>query len=373
MTTSPAADAAGGTVRDDRDNNFTVLRWVAAFAVLVSHSFPLAIRHKSHDLLDVVTGHELGWYAVNAFFVVSGFLVTKSLWNRKSLVDFLRARALRIFPGLAVMLVVVVSALGFWFGALPLGAYWRHEATWSYLIGNATLLGTHHEILPGLFGGKSVNGSLWTLPIEVFCYLLLAVAGLLGAAASKARLWGFMAVAFAGYLFLVLAPETALRFYPSIFPSGGADLFPRLGFCFLLGVVYFQVHRRLPLQASGVLLLWGLVPFAAGTPLASAAISVALAYSVFWFAYLDSPLLAPLKRMPDYSYGIYIYAFPVQKCVYQLWPRMTPYTHILVAGAATILLAGASWHLVEEPALRQVRHLRTRAARRAAGAVAPSG
>lgn len=353
---------------DGRDNNFTVLRWIAAFAVLVSHAFPLSPRHKSHDLLDVVTGHELGWYAVNAFFVVSGFLVTGSLWNRRSLVDFLRARTLRIFPGLLVMLVVVVGALGLWFGALPLGDYWRHEATWKYLVGNATLLGTHHETLPGLFGGKSVNGSLWTLPSEVFCYLLLGVAGLLGAATSRARLWGFMAVAFVGYLFVILAPETALRFYPSIFPPGGADLFPRLGFCFLLGIVYFQIHRRLPLRTSGMLLLWGLVPFAAATPFKSAAISVALAYSVFWFAYLDSPLLARLQRMPDYSYGIYIYAFPVQKCVYQLWPRMTPYVHIAVAGAVTILLAGASWHFVEEPALRHVRKFREGRRRRLAEA-----
>lgn len=354
MTTAgPVRVAAGG-----RDNNFTVLRWVAAFAVLVSHSFPLAIRHKSHDLLDVVTGHELGWYAVNAFFVVSGFLVTKSLWSRRSLVDFLRARALRIFPALLVMLVVVVGALGLWFGALPLADFWRDERTWSYVVGNATLLGTHYETLPGVFGGKTVNGSLWTLPSEVFCYLLLAVAGALGAAASRTRLWAFMAVAFAGYLFLVLAPETALGFYPSVFPPGGADLFPRLGFCFLLGVVYFQIHRKLPLRTSVMLLLWGLVPFAAATPFKSAAISVALAYSAFWFAFLESPLLAPLQRMPDYSYGIYIYAFPVQKCVYDVWPRMTPYVHIAVAGAVTIVLAGLSWHLVEEPALRHVRRFR---------------
>lgn len=359
MTTAgPARFATEG-----RDNNFTVLRWVAAFAVLVSHAFPLAIRHKSHDLLDVVTGHELGWYAVDAFFVISGFLVTKSLWSRRSLVDFLRARALRIFPALLVMLVVVVGALGLWFTALPSEAFWSHEETWSYLVGNATLLGTDHETLPGVFRGKSVNGSLWTLPSEVFFYLLLAVAGVLGAGASRARLWALMVLASAGYLALVLAPQTALRFYPSVFPSGGADLFPRLGFCFLLGVGYFQVHRELPLRGSVALLLWGAVPFAAATPLASAAISVALAYSVFWFAYLEWPPLARLQRMPDYSYGIYIYAFPIQKCVYEVWPGMTPYVHIAVAGAVTILLAGLSWHLVEEPALRQVRRFRERRSR----------
>lgn len=354
MTTAgPVRVAANG-----RDNNFTVLRWVAAFAVLVSHAFPLAPRHKGHDLLDVLTGHELGWYAVDAFFVASGFLVTKSLWRRKSVADFLRARAFRIFPGLVAMLLVVVTVLGLTSSAYPVGAFWRHGETWRFLAGNATLLGADHETLPGVFGGRAVNGSLWTLPSEAFCYLLLAVTGLAGAASSRRRLWACLGLAFGGYLAIVLIPESR-RFYPAVFPSGEVDVFPRLGFCFLLGVLYFLLRDRLPLCLSGVLLIWGLVPFSTGTPMLTAAVCTALGYTVFWFAYLDRPWLARLRRIPDYSYGIYIYAFPTQRYVYQFWPRMTPWTNILVAGAATLVLASLSWHFVEEPALRQVRKTRS--------------
>ena len=161
-----------------RDNNFTLLRLLAAFTVVLYHSGP-ALGVDGRDLIYDYVGREVGEMALDMLFVTSGFLVTASLFNRGDLNHFLWARALRLYPALWLMLPVTVFVLGAALTTLPVKDYLTSQTTWEYARKGATIVGGVHWSLPGVFETLPLkgqfNGSLWTLPIEARMYIYLAV------------------------------------------------------------------------------------------------------------------------------------------------------------------------------------------------------
>ncbi len=99
---------------DGRDNNFSLIRIIAAFAVLITHSFALAIGTGEAEPFQKFLGMTMGTIAVDIFFITSGFLVTSSLLTRQSVIEFVWARVLRIYPALLVMLCLTVFGLRSW-------------------------------------------------------------------------------------------------------------------------------------------------------------------------------------------------------------------------------------------------------------------
>jgi peptidoglycan/LPS O-acetylase OafA/YrhL len=160
-----------------RDNNFNIIRIVAAFAVLVSHAFRLA--NLSSEPFETGTGISLGTMAVDIFFITSGFLVTASLVTRVSTLEYLCARALRIFPALLVMVLLTAFGLGLYFTTVPISSYLSSSETYWYILKNSTLITGVYYFLPGVFEHNpfkgSVNGSLWSMVHEVRCYIILAI------------------------------------------------------------------------------------------------------------------------------------------------------------------------------------------------------
>lgn len=165
-----------------RDNNFNLIRFLAASMVLYNHSFAVARRFS--DAQPVASyGRSPGAIAVDVFFITSGFLVTGSLLSRRSAASFLSARALRIFPALWVMLCLTVFVLGPLLTASPAWTCLHSLQTWGYLGKNGVLVGGIAWALPGLFLTNPlpnvVNASLWTLEPEVHMYGALLVLWLL--------------------------------------------------------------------------------------------------------------------------------------------------------------------------------------------------
>src|SRR6185437_175290 len=156
-----------GDVAHGRNNNFNLLRFCAAFAVLISHSFALAIGSVSAEPMRHTLGLTWAYIAVDVFFLTSGFLVTASLLNRRSAVGFALARALRIFPALWVMLALTVLGVGLAVTSSSAHGYLTARETWRYLIKNAILFRGMVPDLPGVFSSNPyrsvVNASLWTL------------------------------------------------------------------------------------------------------------------------------------------------------------------------------------------------------------------
>ena len=325
----------------DRDNNFNLLRMAAALAVLVSHAWPISRGPGTAEPLERLTVASLGTLAVYVFFALSGFFVSASWARRASLADFLAARALRLFPALAVSLAAVLLVLGPLTTSLPLADYFAHPATARFLPRNLALL-TPQYTLPGVFAANpypAVEGSIWTLAYEAECYLALLALGLAGLSRRG------LGLAFAGYGLLWLA--TAGLALPVRLAEARALSLP-----FAIGMAAYHGRDRLRLTLPRVATLALVAVLARGTPLAQPALVLALAAAGFWAGLLASPRLRAYNRFGDYSYGVYLYAFPVQGLVASAaGGSLSPFANIALSVPATLALAVLSWHLVERPAL----------------------
>lgn len=332
------------------DNRFDVLRLLAAWLVLFSHSYPLGGRPGNEPLASTLGIDTFGGLGVAVFFVLSGYLVTLSLERSPSLWVFARRRAIRIYPALLVACLLCVFVLGLWISKLPWLEYLSHGVTWSYLYTASAW--TILYALPGVFEANpvayAVNGSLWSLPYEITCYLSLVVLVLLplGRRLKISVVSGILVV------FVVLRPDTPpispfLRFWGLDFYHG------KLGFLFAIGA-FFACWRGVlvPRWWIGLVMIglafafphggWQMVLFFGG-----------FGICILWLALEGAWLPAIPSWMGDWSYGTYLYGFPVQQLLAYYGVQNYGFWFFVVACTfLTLVLAGLSWHWVEKPALR---------------------
>jgi len=324
-----------------RRNSFDALRLLAAATVLVSHSFALSGRAQPS-----IGDTTIGTAAVIVFFAISGFLITQSWQREPRLARYLIKRALRIMPALIAVLALVTFVLGPIVTTRPLGSYLSSSETWLFFMRNAVFR-TAGE-LPGVFASnpypRAIDGSLWTLPIEVHAYLLVAVLGVVGL--LRGRLTGagaFLAVCLAS----AALPEATGNIL-------GNDEVVR---AFAIGAVLYLYQDSIPWRAwiaSAILAAWVV---AASTGAAQLLAVLSLTYATIYIAHRVPNLLGAVTRHGDLSYGIYVWAFPVQQTAALLWKGISPLELIAVASPITVLLAFLSWRLIEHPALRLKRRL----------------
>jgi peptidoglycan/LPS O-acetylase OafA/YrhL len=334
-----------------RDNNFNLIRILAALAVLVTHSFALSIGSGDAEPLRARLGMTLGTIAVDVFFAASGFLVTASLLRTRSIIDFVWARALRIFPGLIVMLLITVLILGFMFSTLQLSDYFTASQTYIYLVKCATLIrGVSYE-LPGVFEANpyklAVNGSLWTMPLEIRLYSLVAGVWILSGLVRASREMIFKSIVLT---FTFIAGALVLYFH---FHAGGEHVFLWLFFMFFTGASFFILRKRILLSHSIFWLLLGCIIVAAFIDREAFFViyTLGLAYLVFYFAYVPAGFIRTYNLIGDYSYGVYIYAFPVQQSIAASIPGISVLEMLSLSATVTLALSALSWHLLERRAL----------------------
>ncbi|HEU5398479.1 MAG TPA: acyltransferase [Gammaproteobacteria bacterium] len=329
------------------ENNYLLLRFVAALLVIYGHAYAIAPQPGGMDLIQRVFGVTYaGDVGVYTFFLISGFLVTGSYLNRANFGDYLKCRLLRLLPGLAVCLAFTVFVLGPLVSRLPAGAYFAEADTYHYFTANLSLIKTVYT-LPGVFEhfpqDGAVNGSLWTLPAEFRLYLLVGLIGVTSLLARR-RWYIWLALALAA-VSLFTPPDMALMF--NKYPLRSLFLY------FLAGSVLRVYWDLVPL--SGLILAAFAVAdfFLRHTAAYPAALGVTLGYAVLWVAYV--PNLHAFNRVGDYSYGLYIYAFPVAQVLRQYFIHIRPLELFAWGAVLTLACAALSWHLVEEPTLRWKR------------------
>lgn len=344
--TMTLADVAGG-----RDNNFNLIRMIAASGVLVSHAFPIALGFGATQPFETATGLTLGWLCVAIFFAISGFLITQSFDRKPQVESWCSARVARLFPGLIVVSVLVALLYGPVFTTLPLGQYFSQPQTYTYIPRNVTLVSLQFG-LPGVFETlpypTAINGSLWTLVYEVACYFGVFLAGVLGAIASRRR----FAIAFA--LYLVVFAASALPGISDHVPARLEHL-RLLSFPFAIGTAFYVWRSRVVLSWLLAAILAVAATLLRQTALFEPAFILAIAYGTFVLAYRVGGPIRHFNRVGDYSYGMYVYAFPVQQAAVAIAGPMSPIENMVLAFPVTLLLAIASWYLVEKPALAR-RH-----------------
>ena len=200
------------TLLHGRDNNFNLIRFTAASAVLLDHSFALVAQgHAAGGLIDMER-LEIGRLAVDVFFIVSGFLVTRSVLTQPTLVDYAVARFLRLFPALLVATIGIAFVLGPLVTSVSWQDYFSDPRPWLYVPLTASLI-THSLTLPGVFDtvpeAGVIDPPLWTLRYETMCYVLLALFAGLGMLATRTRAGLTLALILAVYVLITFA--TPLR------------------------------------------------------------------------------------------------------------------------------------------------------------------
>ena len=354
---APRATPSGATLATrapGRDNNFNLVRFLAAGFVLVSHSWPLSAT--PGEPLERFAGFSLGHLGVDIFFVVSGFLVTGSLLARASLADFGRARALRIFPALAASAFGTAILVGPFVTTVPVLQYFTNADTWRYALQNSVTwpMGVRWW-LPGAFldnpGGPTVNGALWSLPWELTMYVMLAVLGAVllrpRGPTATARLRAVV-VAGAGMAALGHGVNEALELTTQFEVVQGL----RLTALFFSAAALQLQRERVPLRTPLFVAALALLVLAMGAGGGWLALyPLALGYVVLWLALVPAGRLRLYNRIGDYSYGFYLWQFPIQQWVMLRRPDSTPLELMSIAAPITLALAALSWHFVEAPAL----------------------
>jgi peptidoglycan/LPS O-acetylase OafA/YrhL len=346
-------EASGtSTARSRPENAFDFIRIVAAFGVLFSHSFALLGHHEP----TFYGGQSLGGLSVFVFFAVSGYLVMTS-WDRaESARVFAVNRGLRIFPGLIVCLLLCAFVLGPAATVSPLSSYFGSAQPYLFVATNVVMFTDHVVIsLPGMFRdlpiANAINGSLWTIPYEIFMY-----ATLLAAVCATRRRTLIITSLLVAYV-MIWAIGTYNR------PSDPGALLWRLGAInltgkhllnlapfFLVGALIARAPRRFLNSKIAVIFAAASLVFN-DWKFAIAVLWLALPYCVLVFAFNAPKVLNRFGKHGDFSYGTYLYAFPVQQTLayYKVggW-----FTQLVLASAITLLLAALSWRFIESPALK---------------------
>lgn len=341
---------------EGRDNNFNLIRFLAASAVLASHSFALSSGTSASEPWHASLGITPGSTAVEIFFLTSGFLVTASLTRRKDARSFIFARALRIYPGLAVSVLITVLTVGVFFSSLNPLQFFSKIDTWIYWARTSTLIGNIGYSLPGVFESNpwrdAVNGSLWTLPYELTMYGMLLFIWIIATKYKNNR------ASFQNSIFVVAAFSITTHLLLIGIVSSSAI---RLGAMFFIGSAFFTLKEFVPLTCRIFCTLLAVVLLSASDKrIFSYIYPLAIPYLVFYLAYVPAGCVRFFNRFGDYSYGIYIYAWPVQQMTAALIENVKPLEMFLLSFPLTILLAIASWHVIEKPALsRKWRALRS--------------
>lgn len=374
----------GSTVSDKdlRTNSVDALRLGLAVLVILSHAYPLSGRLNEPLAVWSQGQTSLGEVAVAGFFALSGYLITRSYEKSASLPRYLWHRALRVFPGLWVCLLITAFILAPVFAqqsGMSLQTLWSApDGPIAYIIANWGINIRQWGIagLPvGIPYPHALDGSLWSLWVEFRCYLVLAALGALGVVHHARWLVPVITALLLAALVTTLIDPTILtgsltgKIYWSLMDSTPLNL--ELYTCFFVGATAYIYRRHLLL--SPLVALGAFVGFVLMAPTALGPISAALllSYGMLTVGFrVGVGTASKLRRIGDISYGTYIYAFPVQQLLAQFGLAALPVWIYMFCGViVTLPIAYMSYRLVEAPSLR-LKSLGMRKAPKAARAVA---
>ena len=340
-------------------NNLTLVRLVLASAVIWTHSYWRVTGIGEKDELSDFLGTTISAYAVDGFFFLSGFLVYRSLAQRGSVADFVIARLARLWPALALSVALTII-VGYFLSGLSMRSYLADD-TLRFAYGNLSLLFGHYS-LTGVQCGNApcvVNGSLWTIPWEVRCYALLALLGLTGLASPRWMKQLVLPLSAAGAL-LLHYPGVASLINQLLGPGilYNVVMVDRLWTMFALGIAAYIWRERLFLNWWLLLGLCVLNLAAQYWEFHFHIQALFVGYAVLCCGFLSARKAAWSGAWPDYSYGMYIYAFPIMMILAAAF-NFPHHSGLALANfAATLPLAALSWHFIERPVLDKVRQRR---------------
>lgn len=332
-----------------RGPGFDHVRLAAAVIVVLHHCRGVEHADIRIDPLFQYSGGfvHFGFLAVSVFFVLSGFLVTPSLFRSGNVINFASHRMLRILPALMAVVIVSMTILGPALTVVPLVSYFCDPNLYRYAKNVITLT---YDYLPGVNtqDGRPVivNGALWTLHFEVLSYGTLALTSMLGFLRRRSLFFTLFLVAYGLNCAMNLDP-TLVSSLPPRFLT-----FIKLFVYFGAGVTLFIFADRVPFSITFALGALALVFATLPLGLGPVVMPLCLSYLVVFCGLSTLPGQSLLKY--DVSYGVYLIHAPILTSFILLFPdfRIWWLTAMIVL-LLTLTLSYLSWTLVEEPALRQ--------------------
>lgn len=338
----------GAIMASGRTTGFDYLRLILATGIFCSHSIDVSYGVRFTVAFENGAIRPLIALLLPMFFALSGFLVAGSLDRCRSLISFMGLRVIRLAPALAFETVVAALILGPMLTRLPLAAYFGDSLLVRYFL---NIVGDIQYLLPGMFEDnpwpRTVNAQLWTLPYELMCYIVLATLALFGLHRHR-KLFALVVLILNIGLTIHYAWTAAGAGWNPLPVAPG----PSLVLAFLYGISFYLYRDAIPYSprvgvASGVLAM-ALLAHSSTDYLAP----LFAAYFTVWLG-LMRPRSSPLTRHGDYSYGIFLFGFPIQQAMTQVMaPQFQQwFWNVAAALPLTILFAVISWHSVEKPAL----------------------
>lgn len=325
------------------NNNLDAIRLLAACAVIYGHANAIVPEPRTGG--DFVAGWLVfdysGSLAVKVFFFLSGLVVTNSLLDKQSLLQFVVARSFRIWPALLTVLIVMAYVVGPLMSHMPVRDYLHEPATWHYVKDSATMLIRFD--LPGVFTDlrtRAVNGSLWSIPYEVQAYCLLIAMFALGLHRLR---WLAVLV----FVWICVDPLLTQRtLFAWRLPDAGVD---SLAPCFAAGAIFALFKDRIEVSLAPAL---GFAILFIGFK--QTVFAHYLLYGALFFAiiYVCTRRWMTAWQLPaDISYGVYLWGWPVQQMLVHWWPELNVQAHRAWAMVGACILGALSWYFLEKPAI----------------------
>ncbi len=341
------SDSVLGQWTDGRNNNLDALRLIGAVLVIFAHSF--AINGLPNIMPPFYTDH-YGLIGVGIFFIISGFLITQSYLRSKNPIRFIWSRFLRIFPALIFVTLFLVFVLGPLLTTLPKGEYLMHPWTWAYLFSAISLYGvTVYTVLPGVFETNTfmqINGPLWTLEYEWSFYIVILLLGMTALLQRKRIITILFVISLA--LTYVNVGNYSTVFWTLV------HFLPVFFLYFTFGALAYLYRDQIPMSLGAFLLV--VVMLGAGSLIGGFKdylFVFFLGYLVLFVGFTPKIRLSWLTKYGDFSYGLYIWGWPVQQTVfYFLGQSISVWVQFVLSLAIALLFAVFSWNFIEKKMLR---------------------
>ena len=335
-----------------RKNNFNCIEFIAALTVIASHAFAVTGRAGHEWLAHQTKGvFSFGALAVSVFFIISGYLVSASYERSGSFLKYCLNRVVRVWPGMVLVTLLSVYVLGVCFTTLPLSDYLSDKGTKAYLQ-NMNLFKGPRWFLPSVFSEnhmKAVNGSIWTIPYQMYLYVFLGILGL-------SRLLRNKGVLFVIFISIIVMHCFGEKVFPETFAPRAKFLLLslkpmlRLAMYFTAGMTAYRFRDDIELSIQNLLCALVLLAVFFVFQTYFAGMAIAGTYIVLYVAYRTPCVHSFFFGL---SYGIYIFGFPAQQTVVALFGgKMPTYLNTVLSIPLTVLVAWLSFSLVETPLAR---------------------
>lgn len=325
-----------------RPAGFDYMRVILAFMIVFWHTVITSYGIEAQRLLILGSTRPIWALLLPMFFALSGFLVSGSLERSRTIVGFLGLRILRLFPALAVESMIAMLIVGPVFTSYSLSQYFSDTNTWAYML---NMFGIVHYYLPGVFLSNptnQINAQLWTLPYELYCYIVISLFYIIKLYRIKK-------------LFVIgcIAMQIAIIFliYVRAQVDEGTVRGPVLVLSFLYGSLLYRFRDHIAWSFYLFVFCFIGGSFFLYFPIFNALSALPIAYATIYLGLLN-PQRSSIVSSGDYSYGIFLYGFPIQQAVSATLPESRSWwLNLIISAPLVCLTAYVSWHLIEKKSL----------------------